>query len=73
MEKLDLESGADGNTLWIGLMYQAGVAKFDKKTEKFTIYAVTKDGKAVVGTPLWVNGSLRPGNLVRMLSISSAR
>ena len=32
---LDLESGADGNTLWIGLMYQAGVAQFDKKSESF--------------------------------------
>jgi virginiamycin B lyase len=37
---LDLESGADGNSLWIGLMYQAGVAKFDKKTESFQLFAL---------------------------------
>jgi virginiamycin B lyase len=36
---LDLESGADGN-LWIGLMYQAGVAKFDKKSELFQLFAL---------------------------------
>ncbi len=37
---LDLESGADGHSLWIGLMYQAGVAKFDKKTERFQLFAL---------------------------------
>jgi virginiamycin B lyase len=37
---LDLESGADGNSLWIGLMYQAGVAKFDKKSERFQLFAL---------------------------------
>jgi virginiamycin B lyase len=37
---LDLESGADGNSLWIGLMYQAGVARFDKTTESFQLFAL---------------------------------
>jgi virginiamycin B lyase len=40
---LDLESGADGNTLWIGLMYQAGVAKFDKKSESFQLFALPQE------------------------------
>ena len=39
---LDLESDSAGN-LWIGLMYQAGVARFDKKTETFTTWTVPKD------------------------------
>jgi streptogramin lyase len=37
---LDLESGADGNSLWIGLMYQAGVARFDKNSESFQLFAL---------------------------------
>jgi hypothetical protein len=32
---LDIEFDKAGN-LWIGLMLQAGIAKFDPKTEKFT-------------------------------------
>jgi virginiamycin B lyase len=34
---LDLGADRDGN-LWLGMMYQAGVAKFDPKTEKFQIW-----------------------------------
>ena len=34
---LDLETDPNGN-LWLGLMFQAGAAKFDKKTEQFTMY-----------------------------------
>ena len=34
---LDLETDPNGN-LWLGLMFQAGVAKFDKKTEQFTMF-----------------------------------
>jgi virginiamycin B lyase len=34
---LDLELDADGN-LWLGLMYQTGVAKFDRASETFQIY-----------------------------------
>jgi streptogramin lyase len=34
---LDLGVDKDGN-LWLGMMYQAGVAKFDPKTEKFQFW-----------------------------------
>ena len=34
---LDLGADREGN-LWLGMMYQAGVAKFDPKTEKFQIW-----------------------------------
>jgi streptogramin lyase len=37
---LDLESGADGVSLWIGLMYQAGIARFDKRSESFQLFAL---------------------------------
>ena len=40
---LDLESGADGNSLWIGLMYQAGIAKFDKRSERFQLFALPQE------------------------------
>ena len=36
---LDLEADADGN-LWLALMFQAGVAKFDVKTKTFAIFPV---------------------------------
>jgi virginiamycin B lyase len=39
---LDLELDEDGN-LWIGLMYQSGVAKFDRSTETFQIYPLPPD------------------------------
>jgi virginiamycin B lyase len=39
---LDLEADPDGN-LWVGLMFQAGIAKFDKKTETFALYAAPKE------------------------------
>lgn len=42
MGTLDLELAADGN-LWIGLMYQSGVAKFDRATETFRIYPIPAD------------------------------
>ena len=32
----------DGN-LWIGMMYQAGIARFDKKTEKFKTWSMPKE------------------------------
>ena len=32
----------DGN-VWVGMMLQAGIAKFDMKTEKFTLYPIPKD------------------------------
>jgi virginiamycin B lyase len=49
---LDLESGADGNSLWIGLMYQAGVARFDKKSESFQLFALP---------PEWQSNSAQMG------------
>jgi streptogramin lyase len=39
---LDLETDKDGN-LWVAMMYQGGVAKFDKKTETFKTWAVPKE------------------------------
>ncbi len=39
---LDLGIDKAGN-LWIGLMYQAGVARFDKKTETFKTWAIPKE------------------------------
>lgn len=36
---LDLQADKDGN-LWLGMMYQAAVAKFDRKTEKFQIWSI---------------------------------
>jgi len=49
---LDLESGADGNTLWICLMYQAGIAQFDKKSESFKLFALP---------PQWQSNSAQMG------------
>jgi virginiamycin B lyase len=39
---LDVEIDKKGD-LWVGLMLQAGVAKFDRRNEKFTMYPVPKD------------------------------
>ena len=39
---LDLQADKAGN-LWIGMMYQAGVARFDKKTETFKVWAMPKE------------------------------
>jgi virginiamycin B lyase len=39
---LDLETDKAGN-LWIAMMYQGGVAKFDKKTEKFQVWKVPQE------------------------------
>jgi len=36
---LSIRSDKDGN-LWLGMMYQASVAKFDRKTEKFQLWTV---------------------------------
>jgi virginiamycin B lyase len=36
---LDLGLDKDGN-LWLGMMYQAGIAKFDPKTEKFQFWQI---------------------------------
>ena len=42
MGTLDLQLDKDEN-LWVSLMYQGGIAKFDRKTEKFDIYPVPKE------------------------------
>jgi streptogramin lyase len=39
---LDLEVDKDGN-LWTGMMYQAAIAKFDPKTEKFQLWRLPSD------------------------------
>jgi virginiamycin B lyase len=39
---LDLESDKAGN-LWIAMMYQGGVAKFDRKTGKFQVWKVPEE------------------------------
>jgi virginiamycin B lyase len=39
---LDLESDKDGN-FWVAMMYQGGVAKFDKKSQTFKTWAVPKE------------------------------
>ena len=40
--ELALRPDQDGN-LWIGMMYQGGFAKFDRKTEKFQTYSMPPD------------------------------
>ena len=39
---LDINPDKQGN-LWIGMMYQAAIAKFDPKTEQFTYYPVSTE------------------------------
>jgi streptogramin lyase len=39
---LDLNLDKEQN-LWVSMMYQGGVAKFDRKTEKFQVYPVPKE------------------------------
>ncbi len=55
---LDLEVDPHGD-LWLGLMFQAGAAKFDKKTEKFQMIQLPADvlkadsQQAMVGVQNW--------------------
>src|SRR5262249_16984999 len=55
---LDLEPDPQGN-LWLGLMFQSGVAKFDRKTEKFEMIRLPDDmlkpdsQQAMVGPQNW--------------------
>ena len=39
---LDLEVDQDGD-IWVGLMYQTGLARFDRKTETFRMYPIPKE------------------------------
>jgi streptogramin lyase len=55
---LDLEPDPQGN-LWLGLMFQHGAAKFDRKTEKFEMIRLPDDmlkadsQQAMVGSQNW--------------------
>ena len=42
---LDLRTDKAGN-LWVGMMYQSGIARFDKKTETFTTWSMPKEWQA---------------------------
>jgi virginiamycin B lyase len=81
MGTLDLELDADGN-LWIGLMYQTGIAKFDRASETFRIYPIPADWQkeatqqshlSVAGTKVdgkaWVKNS--DGSQVMRLDLAS--
>jgi virginiamycin B lyase len=39
---LDLQLDKEQN-LWVSMMYQGGIAKFDRKTEKFQVYPIPKE------------------------------
>ena len=39
---LDLKTDKEGN-LWLGMMYQSGIARFDKKTETFKVWSIPKE------------------------------
>ena len=39
---LDLRTDQAGN-LWVGMMYQGGIARFDKKTETFKVWSIPKE------------------------------
>src|SRR5258707_340089 len=39
---LDIKADANANS-WVGMMYQGGMARFDRKTEQFRIYPVPKE------------------------------
>jgi streptogramin lyase len=79
---LDLEFDKDDN-LWVGVMYQSAIAKFDRKTEKFQFWQTPKawdtDGGqlghlAIDGTPadhkVWIKNS-DVGNIYRLDLISN--
>jgi virginiamycin B lyase len=61
---LDLEPDPSGN-LWVSMMYQTGVARFDTKTKKFTVYPLPNAWQAdhtqesmVTPTYVAVNGKV---------------
>jgi virginiamycin B lyase len=74
---LNLEFDKDDNP-WVGVMYQSAIAKFDKKTEKFTMWSTPKEWDtdagqlghlALEGTPIdqkvWIKNS-DGGNIYRL-------
>jgi len=73
---LDLQSDKEQN-LWVSLMYQGGIAKFDRKTEKFQIWQLPPErlkddsqlnmvtNQAQVDGKVWVNDA-GPSTLLRL-------
>ncbi len=74
---LNLEFDKDDNP-WVGVMYQSAIAKFDRKTEKFTMWSTPKEWDsdagqlghlALEGTPVdnkvWIKNS-DGGNIYRL-------
>ena len=55
---LDLEIDRDDN-IWLGMMYQASIARFDQKTETFKMYSIPKewDSEGAQFGHLAVNGT----------------
>ena len=60
---LDLKTDRAGN-LWVGMMYQAGVARFDKKTETFKVWSIPKE---------WQTDAAQSGHLDPSARMSTAR
>jgi hypothetical protein len=52
MGTLDLQLDKEEN-LWVSLMYQGGIAKFDRKTEKFDVYSVPKEWQGIIRSNRW--------------------
>ncbi len=80
---LDLEVDHDGNP-WLGVMYQASIARFDAKTQTFQTWSIPKDWDsdgaqfghlAVEGTPVdgkvWIKNS--NGTLIYRLDPASGQ
>ena len=78
---LDLEVDADDN-LWLGMMYQASIVKFDQKTKTFQVWSIPKAWDsdaaqfghlAVYGTPadgkVWIKNS--NGNHIYRLDLAT--
>ena len=53
MGTLDLKTDKDGN-IWIGMMYQGGIARFDRKTETFKVWSLPAE---------WQNDATQTGHL----------
>ena len=49
---LDIGADKDGN-LWLGMMYQAAVAKFDPKTEQFQYFNFRPNASATTRSSTW--------------------
>jgi virginiamycin B lyase len=80
---LDLGFDKAGNP-WVGMMYQAGIARFDKKTETFTTWSIPKEwqtdatqaghldpSSAHVDGKVWVKNS--DGSQILRLDVESGK